>query len=161
MDKNLACGPFFRRVAADSHHIACSPLCQRAARSCKWPFQSTRQLEHRAKVTEAVGGAEGGDGRWGKLSSCNLGPLPFLPCHHFCRLQRLFVSKNSTLRFPNTSSCETTQLVSQDASDQAHHGAGPDVVRGNKGAGVVRCQGIPQSKAGLGVNGFKKFPIVL
>lgn len=30
------------------------------------------------------------------------------------------------------------------------------MLRGNKGAGVVWCQGIPQSKAGLGVNGFKK-----
>lgn len=47
-------------MAAASRHIAHSPLCQKAARSCKWPFQNTRQLEHRAKVTQAVGGAQGG-----------------------------------------------------------------------------------------------------
>lgn len=63
MDKNLVSGPF-RPVAAASRHIAHSPLCQKAVRSCKWPFQNTRQLEHRAKVTEAVGGAQGGTG-WG------------------------------------------------------------------------------------------------
>lgn len=86
----------------------------------------------------------------------------FLPRYHFCGLQRLFVcKKKSNPTSSNASSCETTEFASRDDLGQTHHGAGPDVVRGNKGAGVVWCQGIPQSKAGLGVNGFKKFPIVL
>lgn len=43
-------------MPAVSRHIAHSPLCQGAESNSKWPFQNTRQLEHRAKVTEAVAG---------------------------------------------------------------------------------------------------------
>ena len=72
-------------MAAASHHIAHSPLCQKAARSCKWPFQSARQLEHGAKVTQAVGGAQGETGgareRGHEMSSCNF-QLLFPHRHH-------------------------------------------------------------------------------
>ena len=89
-DKNLAGGPFWL-VAAASRHIAHSPLCQKAVRSGKWSFQNGRQLEHRAKVTEAVGGAQGGMGAGvgsgHQISSCNFEPL-------FLHFVTIFCSNN-------------------------------------------------------------------
>lgn len=162
MDKNLACGPFFDQWLL-------TPITLRAPVSV-WVLQGAANGPFKAHGSWNTGQrwlkqlGEQREGREvGEVRVEQLQPRApaFLPCYHFCGLQRLFVSENSSLLFLNTSSCETTQLVSQDDLGQTHHGAGPDVVRGNKGAGVVWCQGIPQSKAGLGVNGFKKFPIVL
>lgn len=124
--------------------------------------------KHTAAGTQGKGdrsswGSRGRDGRWGEqeMSSCNLGPLFFCLATISAGSRGCLFAKKSNHTSSNASSCETAEFASRDDLGQTHHGTGPDVVRGNKGAGVVWCQGIPQSKAGLGVNGFKKFPIVL
>lgn len=62
--RNLLVAPSNQWLPPPVSHIAHSPLCQKGA--ANGPFQNARQLEHGAKVTEAVGGAQGGMRRRGR-----------------------------------------------------------------------------------------------